>query len=61
MKIIVVGLGTFGSSIATKLTLRGNEVIGIDNDINKVEYYKEKYRTPYAWMPPMKSPWLGCP
>jgi trk system potassium uptake protein TrkA len=42
MKIIVVGLGTFGSSIATKLTLRGNEVIGIDNDINKVEYYKEK-------------------
>lgn len=42
MKIIVVGLGTFGSSIATKLTLRGNEVIGIDNDLNKVEYYKEK-------------------
>lgn len=42
MKIIVVGLGTFGSSIATKLTLRGNEVIGIDNDLNKVENYKEK-------------------
>jgi len=42
MKIIVVGLGTFGSSIATKLTLRGNEVIGIDSDLNKVEYYKEK-------------------
>lgn len=42
MKIIVVGLGNFGASIATKLTLRGNEVIGIDNDINKVEYYKEK-------------------
>ncbi len=42
MKIIVVGLRNFGSSIATKLTLRGNEVIGIDIDINKVEYYKEK-------------------
>ena len=42
MKIIVVGLGNFGSSIASKLTLRGNEVIGIDLDINKVEYYKEK-------------------
>lgn len=42
MKIIVVGLGNFGASIATKLTLRGNEVIGIDNDINKVEYFKEK-------------------
>ncbi|HEA28600.1 MAG TPA: TrkA family potassium uptake protein [Leeuwenhoekiella sp.] len=42
MKIIVVGLGNFGSSIASKLTLRGNEVIGIDLDINKVEHYKEK-------------------
>ncbi|WP_031426549.1 potassium channel family protein [Flavimarina sp. Hel_I_48] len=42
MKIIVVGLGNFGGSIASKLTLRGNEVIGIDLDMNKVEHYKEK-------------------
>lgn len=42
MKIIVVGLGNFGASIASKLTLRGNEVIGIDLDMNKVENYKEK-------------------
>ncbi|MGB3773926.1 MAG: TrkA family potassium uptake protein [Leeuwenhoekiella sp.] len=42
MKIIVVGLGNFGASIASKLTLRGNEVIGIDLNLNRVEYYKEK-------------------
>lgn len=42
MKIIVVGLGNFGASIATKLTLRGNEVIGIDLDRNRVEHFKEK-------------------
>lgn len=42
MKIIVVGLGNFGASIATKLTLRGNEVIGIDLDMNKVEHFKEQ-------------------
>jgi len=42
MKYIVVGLGNFGASIAEKLTAQGNEVIGIDNDMNKVETYKEK-------------------
>lgn len=42
MKYIIVGLGNFGSSIAQKLTALGNEVIAIDNDMNKVEYYKDK-------------------
>ena len=41
MKFIIIGLGNFGASIAAKLTLRGNEVIGIDTDINKVEAFKE--------------------
>ncbi|MFO7745591.1 MAG: TrkA family potassium uptake protein [Psychroflexus sp.] len=42
MKYIIVGLGNFGSSLAQKLTALGNEVIAIDDDINKVEYFKEK-------------------
>lgn len=42
MKCIVVGLGNFGLSLAEKLTKLGNEVIGIDNSIAKVEAVKEK-------------------
>lgn len=41
MKYIIVGLGNFGSSLATKLTSQGHEVIGIDVDMDKVERYKE--------------------
>ncbi len=42
MKYIIVGLGAFGGSLAEKLTLQGNEVIGVDRDMEKVEYFKEK-------------------
>lgn len=42
MKIIVVGLGIFGASLAEKLTQQGNEVIGIDSNMNKVIAYKER-------------------
>lgn len=42
MKYIIVGLGSFGASLAEKLTSQGNEVIGIDNNISKVDFYKEK-------------------
>ncbi|MCF1422017.1 potassium channel family protein [Mangrovimonas futianensis] len=42
MKYIVVGLGSFGSALAVKLTEQGNEVIGIDTSMDKVESYKEK-------------------
>lgn len=42
MKYIVVGLGNFGSSLAEKLTAQGNEVIGIDTRMEKVDLYKEK-------------------
>lgn len=41
MKYIIVGLGNFGSSLAIKLTAAGNEVIGIDSRMDKVELYKE--------------------
>lgn len=42
MKYIVIGLGNFGLSLAEKLTKLGNEVIGVDNSISKVEAVKEK-------------------
>lgn len=37
MKFIIIGLGHFGSSLGQKLTRMGHEVIGVDNDMNKVE------------------------
>ncbi|MBX2931239.1 MAG: TrkA family potassium uptake protein [Chitinophagaceae bacterium] len=42
MKIIIIGLGNFGSSLAAKLTEQGNEVIGIDSDMKKVTTLKDK-------------------
>lgn len=42
MKHIIIGLGSFGSSLALKLTQSGDEVIGVDNDLSKVEMLKER-------------------
>lgn len=42
MKYIIFGLGNFGASLAQKLTEQGNEVIGIDTSMAKVDAYKEK-------------------
>lgn len=42
MKYIIFGLGNFGASLAQKLTEQGNEVIGIDSDMAKVDAFKEK-------------------
>lgn len=42
MKYIIFGLGNFGASLAQKLTKQGNEVIGIDSSMAKVDAYKEK-------------------
>ncbi len=42
MKYIIVGLGNFGASLGEKLTSQGNEVIGIDNNMSKVDLYKER-------------------
>lgn len=41
MKYIIIGLGNFGSSIAQKLTYMGHEVIGVDQDMNKVDALRE--------------------
>jgi trk system potassium uptake protein TrkA len=42
MKYIIVGLGNFGASLAQKLTEQGNEVIGVDNNMAKVDMYKSR-------------------
>ena len=42
MKYIILGLGNFGASLSEKLTAQGNEVIGIDNKMARVEAYKER-------------------
>lgn len=42
MKYIIFGLGNFGASLAQKLTEQGNEVIGIDSSMSRVDAYKEK-------------------
>ncbi len=42
MKYLIVGLGNFGASLAEKLTNQGNEVIGIDSSMVKVDGLKEK-------------------
>ena len=42
MKIIIFGLGNFGMSLAVNLTETGNEVIGIDNKMDKVNIVKNK-------------------
>lgn len=42
MKYLIVGLGNFGASLGEKLTAQGNEVIGIDNSMTKVDAMKDK-------------------
>lgn len=42
MKYIIIGLGNFGASLSQKLTAQGNEVIGIDTRMEKVDLYKEQ-------------------
>jgi len=42
MKYIIIGLGNFGSAIAEKLTNLGHEVIGVDQQMQKVEAVKDK-------------------
>ena len=42
MKIIIFGLGNFGLSLALNLTESGNEVIGVDKQMDKVNLVKNK-------------------
>jgi trk system potassium uptake protein len=42
MKVIIFGLGNFGMSLALSLTETGNEVIGVDKQMDKVNLVKDK-------------------
>tara|TARA_B100002051_G_scaffold243205_1_gene248918 strand:- start:157 stop:861 length:705 start_codon:yes stop_codon:yes gene_type:complete len=42
MKIVVIGLGNFGMSLAVHLSNTGNEVIVADQDLEKIEQIKNK-------------------
>ncbi|HET8804481.1 MAG TPA: TrkA family potassium uptake protein [Aequorivita sp.] len=42
MKVIVIGLGNFGMSLAIHLSNTGNEVIVADHDLEKIELIKNK-------------------
>lgn len=41
MNIVAIGLGHFGASLAKILTALGHDVLGVDNDLNKVEFFKD--------------------
>lgn len=41
MKYIVIGLGNFGSTLSKALTEMGHEVIAVDNDMKKVNAFKD--------------------
>jgi trk system potassium uptake protein TrkA len=45
MKYIVIGLGYFGSNLASKLTSMGHEVIGVDNHPERLDELKENVTT----------------
>ncbi|HLW32587.1 MAG TPA: TrkA family potassium uptake protein [Aequorivita sp.] len=42
MKIVVIGLGNFGMSLAIHLSNTGNEVIAADHDLEKIEQIKNQ-------------------
>ena len=45
MKYIVIGLGYFGSNLASKLTSMGHEVIGIDHHSERMDELKDSVTT----------------
>ncbi len=45
MKYIVIGLGRFGSKLASNLMDMGHEVIGIDHDSEKLDELKDSFTT----------------
>lgn len=45
MKYIVIGLGYFGSKLASNLTNMGHEVIGIDNHVERLDELKDTITT----------------
>ena len=42
MKVIIIGLGNFGAALGKKMVKLGHEIIGVDNNIQRVEALKDK-------------------
>lgn len=42
MQFIIIGLGNFGAALGIRLTALGHEVIGVDNDMKKIDAVKDK-------------------
>lgn len=42
MRIIIIGLGNYGSTLGIELSKMGHEVIGVDHSMEKVETFKEE-------------------
>ena len=42
MNIVAIGLGNFGASLAKTLTSMGHDVLGVDKNPEKVEFFKDK-------------------
>ncbi|MBN2485577.1 MAG: TrkA family potassium uptake protein [Bacteroidales bacterium] len=41
MNFVIIGLGNFGASLGKKLTALGHDVIGVDKELSKVEFFKD--------------------
>lgn len=48
MRYLVIGLGIYGTNVATELTMLGHEVIGADTKASNVEAIKEYISTAYV-------------
>jgi len=42
MNIVAIGLGNFGASLAKILTAMGHDVLGVDKNMEKVEFFKDR-------------------
>ncbi|MCQ2216404.1 MAG: TrkA family potassium uptake protein [Bacteroidales bacterium] len=45
MMYVIIGLGTFGVSLGKTLNAMGNDVLGIDTNLEKVEMHKQDFDT----------------
>lgn len=61
MKIIVIGLGNFGMSLAINLSNTGNEVIVVDENIEKINQIKDKVAHAVAMDATNENAYAGLP
>ena len=60
MRYLIIGLGIYGTNLATDLTDMGHEVIGADISAHKVEAIKDYISTAYISTPPTSSRSTPC-